>query len=91
MLASLDPQQSFAECGHIVLVNLRGCAVRFSQPAKIGTPVKLENLPANRPITGRIVTCISFGQHEKIWLLGVSLDVPGNVWGIESPPADWKL
>jgi hypothetical protein len=29
------------------------------------------------------------GQYEKLWLLGLALDEPGNVWGIQSPPPDW--
>jgi len=29
------------------------------------------------------------GPHEKLWLLGLALDEPGDVWGIQSPPADW--
>jgi hypothetical protein len=37
------------------------------------------------------VNCISLGQYEKLWLLGLALDEPGNVWGIQSPPEDWAL
>lgn len=29
------------------------------------------------------------GEYEKLWLLGVALDEPANVWGIQSPPEDW--
>jgi hypothetical protein len=29
------------------------------------------------------------GQYEKLWLLGLALDVPGNVWDVQSPPEDW--
>jgi hypothetical protein len=29
------------------------------------------------------------GQYEKLWLLALALDEPGNVWGIQSPPEDW--
>jgi hypothetical protein len=35
------------------------------------------------------VNCISLGEYEKFWLLGLTLDEPGNVWGIEKPPEDW--
>jgi len=37
-------------------------------------------------VTARVVNCIAI---EKFWLLGLALDEPGNVWGIESPPNDW--
>jgi len=36
-----------------------------------------------------MVNCISLGEHEKLWLLGVALVAPGNVWDIKSPPEDW--
>lgn len=51
--------------------------------------VELRGLPSEANVIGRIVNCISLGEHEKIWLLGVELDKPGNVWGIETVPADW--
>jgi hypothetical protein len=49
----------------------------------------LEGLP-NCNITARVVNCISFGEHEKFWLLGMALDEPGNVWGVKTPPKDWS-
>ena len=51
--------------------------------------VHLEGLPTADKVTGRVVNCISLGEHEKLWLLGLALDEPGNVWGIEPVPEDW--
>ena len=53
--------------------------------------MRLERLPAGGSVIGRVVNCISVGQYEKLWLLGLALDEPGNVWGIPSPPQDWTL
>jgi hypothetical protein len=50
----------------------------------------LEGLPARRAATARLVNCIPIGEHQKFWLLGLALDEPGNVWGIEMPPEDWR-
>jgi hypothetical protein len=36
------------------------------------------------------VNCISPGEYEKFWILGLALDEPGNVWGIKQPPEDWN-
>jgi hypothetical protein len=49
----------------------------------------LEGLPAKHSVTARVVNCIFLGQYEKFWLVGLALDEPGNVWGIEKPPEDW--
>ena len=67
-------------------MNLQGCAARFGRPAEIGTAVRLEGLPTRTNVTARVVNCIAI---EKFWLLGLALDEPGNVWGIQSPPEDW--
>lgn len=73
----------------VILVNPQGCAARFSRPLEIGAPVRLDGLPAGRDVMARVVNCISMGQYEKLWLLGLALDQPGNIWGIQSPPDDW--
>jgi hypothetical protein len=67
----------------------QGCAARFGRPLEIGATVRLEGLPSTRNVTARVVNCISMGEYEKLWLLGLALDEPGNVWGIQSPPDDW--
>jgi hypothetical protein len=88
-LTSLDPIHPFSDPCQIVLVNLRGCVARFCRSVKIGTSVQLEGLPTVTEVTGRVVNCISLGEHEKLWLLGLALDEPGDVWGIQTPPEDW--
>jgi len=50
----------------------------------------LEGLPEKRSVTAQVVNCISLGEYEKFWFLGLALDEPGNVWGIATPPEDWK-
>ena len=88
-LTLLDPSQPFSGECLMILVNPQGCAGRFGRPLEIGTAVRLEGLPASTAVTARVVNCISMGQYEKLWLLGLALDEPGNVWDIQSPPDDW--
>lgn len=88
-LTSLDPAQPFSDSCFVILVNPQGCAVRFGRPLRVGAIVRLEELPAKTSVSARVVNCISLGQYQKQWLLGLALDEPGNVWGIESPPEDW--
>ena len=87
-LVSLDPFHPFSESCQILLVNLKGCAARSSRPVQLGTAVELHGLPTCS-VTAQVVTCISLGEHEKIWLLGMELHSPGNVWGIETVPEYW--
>ena len=88
-LTSLDPVHPFSDPCQIVLVNLRGCAARICRSVEIGMSVRLEGLPTVTEVTGRVVNCISLGEHERLWLLGLALDEPSNVWGIQTPPEDW--
>ena len=91
ILTTLDSPDLFYQACHVILANPRGCAVRCCRPAKAGAAVWLKGLPVAANVTGRIVHCISFGEHTEFWLLGVKLDEPGNVWGIATPPEDWRL
>lgn len=88
-LTSLDPAQPFSGECLVILVNPQGCAARFCRPLEIGATVRLEGLPSSRNVTARVVNCILLGKFEKLWLLGLALDEPGNVWGIHSAPDDW--
>jgi hypothetical protein len=84
-LMTLDSAHPFYEPCLVVLVNPKGCGMKFSRPLEIGTRVRLEGLPTTRTATAQVVNCISLGEYEKFWLLGLALDEPGNVWGI-----DWR-
>ncbi len=88
-LTGVDSAYPFSEPCLLILVNPQGCAARFHRPLEIGSAVRLEGLPASADVTARVVNCISMGQYDKLWLLGLALDEPGNVWGVQSPPADW--
>ena len=90
-LTGADQGHSFSEKCAIILVNPQGCAARSPRPLGTGVIVRLEGLPTSTDVTARVVNCISIGEYKKFWLLGLALDQPGNVWGIQSPPEDWAL
>jgi CheY-like chemotaxis protein len=89
-LVSLDPAQPFSGPCLVILANPNGCAVRCNHWLDVGTAVRLEGLPTGSVITARIVNCISLGPYEKVRILGLALDMPGDVWGIKNPPEDWS-
>ena len=89
-LASLDAAHFLSEPGLVILANPQGCGLRCGRQLEIGTRVRLEGLPAETTATAQVVNCISLGQYEKFWLIGLALDEPGNIWGIERPPEDWS-
>jgi len=88
-LTSVDPAHLFSEPCLIILVNPQGCAARFRRPLEIGAAVQLDGLPAGTSVTARVVNCIRIGEYEKLWLVGLALNKPGNVWGVQAPPEDW--
>jgi len=88
-LTSPDPVHPFSEPSQTLLVNPQGCAARCHQPLEIGAAIRLQGLLTRTAVTARVVNCIRIGEYEKFWLLGLALDEPGNVWGIQTPPEDW--
>lgn len=74
----------------VILVNPQGCAARFNRPVEVGTTVQLEGLPRGCA-NARVVNCISVEKGGTLWLLGLALDEPGNIWGIDTPPLDWHV
>ena len=86
-IASVEPANCFSERSVVILVNPQGCAARFARQLEVGAVVFLKGLPAAKMVAARVVNCIRIA--ENLWLLGLALDEPGNVWGIESPPDDW--
>jgi hypothetical protein len=88
-VTSLDPHNRFSQSCHVILANVRGCAARSSNPLAAGTVVRIEGLPTEKPVEAKVVHCISLGEFEKLWLLGLALNEAGNVWGIEPVPEDW--
>jgi hypothetical protein len=74
----------------VILINRQGCGLCLGRTLEVGTAVRLEGLP-NGNITARVVNCISFGEHEKFWFLGMALEEPGNLWGVQTPPKDLVL
>lgn len=90
VLISQDPGEPFSQPCNIILANLRGCAARSPRPVPTGITVHLDGLPTGPQVRARVVNCISLGQFEKLWLLGLALQESGNVWGLESVPDDWS-
>lgn len=86
----VDSIHASSEPGQIILVNPRGCAARFQHALEIGTRVRLKGLAAKRTVTARVVNCFWPGESSKFWVLGLALEEPGNIWGIERPPDDWR-
>ena len=89
-ITSVDPRFPFNETCETVAVNAHGCGVICDRTLEKGTPVKVGLLPDNREVMAHIADVVKLGEDGRAWLLGVQLDVPGNVWGVRNPPHDWE-
>jgi hypothetical protein len=90
-VTSLDPAQPFSEQGNTTLVNAHGCGLIVSRVLTHGMQVRLEIVSAKRHTTARVSEVVPLGGDPETWLVGLELDVPGNFWGIEYAPSDWKV
>ena len=90
-LTTLSPAPLFAEQSHTLVVNPQGCGVKLSKALEPGTRVLLDGLPGGAQATARVANCLPLGTDGKAFLLGLALEEPGNVWGIQKTPPDWDL
>jgi hypothetical protein len=91
LVSSLDPACEFSVECTTTLVNAHGCGLVVERPLPRDLPVLLEIVPAKRKTTARIADVVPLGGTPETWLLGMELDTPGNFWGIEYAPSDWKV
>lgn len=90
-LTTLAPAPLIAEQSHTLVVNPQGCGVKLSKALDPGTRVLLDGLPGGAQATARVANCLPLGSDGKAFLLGLALETPGNVWGIQKTPADWDM
>lgn len=91
ILTSLDPALEFSEPCTTTLVNAHGCGLITQRSLPRNLPVRLEITRSGRQTTARVADVVPLGGEPETWLLGLELDDPGNVWGIEYAPSDWKI
>jgi hypothetical protein len=90
-VTSLAPECSFSEQCNTTLVNAHGCGLISPQPIAKGVQVRLEIVSAQRYTTARVAEVVPLGGEPETFLVGLELQIPGNFWGIEYAPSDWKV
>ena len=90
LVTSLDPAVAFSEPCNTTLVNARGCGLITQREITRGVRVRLEIVSAKRHTTARVAEVVPLGGDPGTWLVGLELEVPGNFWGIDYAPSDWK-
>ncbi len=91
LVTSLNAALPFSEQCNTTLVNAHGCGVIVPRVLAQGIQVRLEIVSAKRHTTARVAEVVPLGGDPETWLVGLELDVPGNFWGIEYAPTDWKI
>ena len=88
-ISSLDPINTFSENCYTLLVNPRGCGVRFPRPLPPGSPVRVDQLPGGGSVTARVACSLAPAKGSRFWIVGIGLDFPGNPWCLAPAPEDW--
>ena len=91
LVTSLNAAAPFSEQCNTTLVNAHGCGLVVPRALAHGLQVRLEIVSAKRHTTARVAEVVPLGGDPETWLIGLELDVPGNFWGIEYAPSDWKI
>ncbi len=91
LVTSLNPTVTFSEQCNTTLVNAHGCGLIVPRELAHGIQVRLEIVSAKRHTTARVAEVVPLGGDPETWLVGLELEVPGNFWGIEYAPTDWRI
>jgi len=46
-------------------------------------------MPGGGAVTARVASSVPLNTASKYWLIGISLDTPGNLWCLGPAPQDW--
>ncbi len=90
-ITSLGPGTPLSASCNTTLVNAHGCGLIAPSEFPHGIQVRLEMVSAKRYTTARVAEVVPLGGEPPTWLIGLELNAPGNFWGIEYAPTDWKI
>jgi hypothetical protein len=88
-VTGLGPVGLFSENCHTLMVNPRGCGVRFPRALKLGSRVRVDQLPGGGSATARVACSLPPTKGNKFWTIGIGLDFPANLWCLAPSPKDW--
>jgi len=91
LVTSLSKDFSFSEQCQTTLVNAHGCGLISPRPLLRDIQVRVEIASAKRYTRARVAEVVPLGGDPETWLVGLELEIPGNFWGIEYAPTDWKI
>ena len=91
LVTSLDAALEFSEECTTTLVNAHGCGLITQRSLPRDLRVRLEIVRSKRHTTARVADVVSLGGDPETWLLGLELEAPGNFWGIDYAPSDWRI
>lgn len=85
--------EPFRENTNTVMVSCHGCKYQSKHYVPRGSVVELEvprgQRDAPRQVSGKVIWVQRPRNTREVFHIAVDFDVPGNVWGIPSPPGDW--
>ncbi len=90
-VTSLSADFPFSEPCQTTLVNAHGCGLISPRAIGVGIKVRLEIVSAGRHTRARVAEVVPLGGQPETWLVGLELEIPGNFWGIEYAPTDWRV
>ena len=85
--------EPFRENTNTVMVSCHGCKYQSKHYVPRGSVVELEiprgQRDAPRQVSGKVIWVQRPRNTREVFHIAVDFEMPGNVWGIPSPPQDW--
>ncbi|MBZ5544022.1 MAG: hypothetical protein LAO07_10120 [Acidobacteriia bacterium] len=83
--------EKFREETETLIVSLHGAKVRTSRQVLVGMMVTVESVRTGQGGKAICVQVSDAPPAEATHDIGLQLVHPGNIWGVENPPADWEM
>ncbi len=85
--------EPFAENTNTVMVSCHGCKYQSKHYVPRGSLVEMEiarnGRGVRRKVSGKVIWVQRPRNAREVFHVGIDFEVPGNVWSVASPPADW--
>ncbi len=82
--------RTFKENSRTVVINKHGAKIAMLHQVAVGAEVLIENRALGRAAKANVVWVASKPAPQKPSEIAIELVEPDNIWGIESPPTDWR-
>jgi hypothetical protein len=71
--------------GETIVVNRHGALISCTVPLRVGLKIEIHVVMTDKKANAEVV----YIDPEQVFVSGIALDTPQNIWDLSLPPDDW--